>query len=78
MDYLCFMLLVVELSSLPMMMLYLISPYQTFNCIGGLVLGLICLMVLYRRVIKLRRIWIWFITFNLTLLFIMVIKALCA
>ena len=76
MQNICSMLVFVELLSLPMMVLYLISPYQAFNCVFGLIVGLICVKVIHGKIFQLIRLWVWFVTFNLSLVSIMVIVAL--
>ena len=75
-DNTCSLLVSAELLSLPMMVLYLISPYQTFNCVFGLIVGIVCIKVIHGRIFELMRVWVWFITFNLSLVSITVIKAL--
>ena len=75
-DVSCLTLIFAELLVLPMMVLYLISPYQTFNAIFGLILGLSCLKFLHGKILRHIRIWIWFITFNLSLATLMVIIVL--
>lgn len=72
----CFYLIYLELFTLPMMVLYLVSPYSFFNFVFGIILGIGCSTVLHGRIFRLMAIWILFITFNLSLVSIMVILAL--
>jgi hypothetical protein len=75
-DKLCSILVSTELLFIPAMVLYRLSPHQTLNLVFGTIVGVTFSIVGTKEIFKLIRIWTWFITLNLSIAFIMLIKAM--
>jgi multisubunit Na+/H+ antiporter MnhE subunit len=76
-DYIVSILFFCEALTLPSMLLYLFSPYHTFNLVTGVVVGCILTPILLTKFTKVRRIISWLMVFNLSIVFLIVLKQLC-
>lgn len=76
-DWIASIVFCCEMFTLPVMVLYLFTPYQTLNLFAGVILGYVAASISHKRFIETRRIFGWFIVFNITLVYLIVLKKLC-